>query len=122
MRPLRPHPSEDLSGVVDAAYILRISEFDLFRLAHRRWYGSDAETKWLERVFARYMFQQEVPVWVRQFCREVLARKAAGTFDRRDFGAETVPRREPVVEYPRKFIAVTMVAMFLAYMIYLWLA
>ena len=128
MRPLEPQQlSDDARGVLDAAYVLRVSEFDLFRLAYRRWYGGDAETKWLEQVFARYMFQQKVPIWVRQFCRDVLARRAASSveghaFDRREFGADTVPRREPFVDYPRTFIAITMVVMLLAYVIYLWLA
>lgn len=120
-RPFAPRVGEDARDVVDAAWALRISEFSLFRLAYRRWYGGEAEVKWLERVFAGYMFRQQVPPWVRQFCREVLAQAAAGGLERRAFGADTVPRREPAEIYPRRFIAVTMVVMVLAYLVFvLW--
>jgi hypothetical protein len=119
--PAAPRLPEDAQGVIDAAWTLRISEFDLFRLAHRRWYHREAEEKALEAVFARYLFRQEAPPWVRQYYREVLARAAAGTLDPKDFGADTVRRREPVMQYPRKFIAMTMAVMLLGYLIYVWL-
>lgn len=116
-----PHVTEDVRGVVDAAWALRVSEFNLFRLAYRRWYGGEPDIKWLEQIFAGYMFRQQVPPWVRQFCREVLARASAGALDRRAFGADTVPRREPAEIYPRRFIAITMVVMVLAYLVFVWL-
>ncbi|MDH3474938.1 MAG: hypothetical protein OEM59_14745 [Rhodospirillales bacterium] len=113
--------SEDARAVVEAAWALKIGEFDLFRLAHRRWYGAEADEKDLEARFARYMFQQSVPPWVRQFCREVLSRRQAGTLDRRAFGADTVRRREPAETYRREFIAAAMVVMFLAYVFFVLL-
>lgn len=109
--------STDAEAVRDAAFALKVSEFDLFRLAYRRWYGRDAEIKPLERVFAAYMFHQVVPAWVRQFCREVLAAAREGRLDRETFGAAGVPRREPLVDYPRRFIALVMVGLLLTYLL-----
>ena len=111
----------DARDVADAAWALQIGEFDLFRLAHRRWYGEEAEEKALERLFAGYMFHQRVPPWVRQYCRLVLERRRDGRLDRRDFGAETVRRRVPAETYSRKFIGITMVVMFLAYVLFVLL-
>ena len=121
---LRPAPpsraEEDALRVAEVARLLRINEFDLFRLAYRRWHGRNARTKVLEREFATYMFQQRVPPWVRQFCRDVLARAEAGQLDREEFEAGTVPRRDPVPDYPRSFIGLTMVAMMLLYLLAIW--
>ena len=121
---LRPAPptraEEDAQRVPEAARLLRISEFDLFRLAYRRWHGRDARTKALERAFASYMFQQHIPPWVRQFCREVLARAEAGGLDREEFEAGSVPRRDPVPDYPRSFVGLTMVAMLMLYLLVIW--
>ena len=111
----------DAQAVVEAAWHLRIGEFDLFRLAYRRWYGAEPRLDWLERVFARYMFHRRVPPWVRQFCRDVLERAGARALDRRDFGADMVPRREPLVDYPTRFIAAAMIAMLLLYLVVMWL-
>ncbi len=87
--------SEDARRVVLAATLLRIREFDLFSLAWRRWYGAPGTERDIERHFVAYMFRREVPSWVRQYCREVVAQAKAGPLDRRAFGAEAVPRREP---------------------------
>lgn len=112
---------QDVLRVAEVARLLRVNEFDLFRLAYRRWHGRDARTKALERLFAGYMFRQQIPPWVRQFCRDVLARAEAGALDPEEFGARSVPRREPMPDYPRRFIGLTMVAMMLLYLLVTWL-
>ncbi|MGF1610821.1 MAG: hypothetical protein ACFCUQ_15575 [Kiloniellales bacterium] len=109
--------SPDAEAVRDAAFVLKVSEFDLFRLAYRGWHGREAEIKALERVFTAYMFHQQVPAWVRQFCRDVLAAVEQGRFDREAFGAGRVPRREPLVDYPRRFVALAMVGLLLTYLL-----
>lgn len=88
-------PPEDVQQVLDASAYLRISEFDVFRLAWERWTGEIADERWLERIFADYMFKHVVPGWVRHFVREVMNRVAAGYLDRAEFGADRVRRREP---------------------------
>ncbi len=64
--------SNDGPTVLDAAAELDTSEFEIFRLAHRAWFGHDAEEKSLERMFAVYMFHDRVPLWVRHLCRDIV--------------------------------------------------
>lgn len=67
----RPLPAE-LQELLDAASILDIGEFRLFELAYRDWYGTDADASRLEHDYARYMFGDDVPIWVRHYVRGVL--------------------------------------------------
>ncbi len=77
---------DDVRSVLNAAALLDITEFELFRLAHRRWHGEEAEARAADRVFAAYMFADQVPSWVRHFTREVEAQDAQGRLDREAFG------------------------------------
>ncbi len=108
----------DVRGVLEASRALKVSEFDLFRLAYRHWHGDEADEKALERIFVGYMFRQTVPLWVRQFCRQVLSAARAGALDRSAFGADRVAKREPLLYYRRGFIALTMVVLFLGYLVF----
>lgn len=110
-------PPPDVQAVLDASYHLRVGEFDLFRLAFRRWFGQEADEKALEKVFVAYLFARRVPLWVRHFCRQVLADARSGRLDREAFGAGSVRRREPLVAYPARFVALLMVGLLLAYLL-----
>lgn len=70
-RPLSP----DLQTLLDAVSLLDISEFRLFELAYQAWYGRPARTEKLEKDFSRYMYQDEIPFWVRQYARDVVQRR-----------------------------------------------
>jgi len=97
-------PDSDLTA--RAAEALRISEFDLFRLAYRTWHGEDPETQRIEKVFAAYLFNQTVPSWLRHFCRDVLAQTWTeaweGTRLRAYFGADNLRYREPLPDLTAK--------------------
>ncbi|MFP3874356.1 MAG: hypothetical protein ACLFQT_02765 [Thiohalophilus sp.] len=69
--PDKPLPP-DLQALLDAVGLLDISEFRLFELAYEAWYGEPATPEKLEYEFARYMFRDEVPFWVRHYARHVL--------------------------------------------------
>ncbi|MDR9435428.1 MAG: hypothetical protein RI563_01020 [Thiohalophilus sp.] len=71
-KPLSP----DLQTLLDAVALLDISEFRLFELAYRAWYGNDAGSRQLEQDFADYMFCDEVPIWVRHYARGVVKQAA----------------------------------------------
>lgn len=90
-----PTALPDFAAAMKAAEALGVSEYDFFRLAFRRWSGREAEEKTLERFFVAYMFQQNVPVWVRHFSRDVLSRDAAGKLDAAEFGALKYRRHPP---------------------------
>ncbi len=57
----------DTQAVLTAAHTLDISEFELFNLAYQNWHGQRAETRQLEAVFVRYLFEAKIPHWVRHF-------------------------------------------------------
>lgn len=90
-----PTALPDFAAAMEAAEALGVSEYDFFRLAFRRWSGREAEEKALERFFVAYMFQQNVPVWVRHFSRDVLSRDAAGKLDAAELGALKYRRHPP---------------------------
>ncbi len=77
---------QDTRDVLAASSLLQITEFQLFELAHERWFGRQAKERDLEACFARYMFASRAPFWVRQFCRDVSMVDADGSLDPRDFG------------------------------------
>lgn len=63
---------------MDSAAALDITEFDLFRLAYRRWFGQQPEPEALERIFADYMLRGTVPFWLRRLCIDLEERRAGG--------------------------------------------
>ncbi len=90
-----PTAPPDFAAAMKAAEALGVSEFDFFRLAFRRWSGREADEKALEHYFAAYMFQQNVPVWVRHLSRDILSRDAAGNLDAAELGALKYRRLPP---------------------------
>lgn len=105
--------SEDTRSVLDASSCLDVTEFELFRLAYRRWFNAEALSERLERVFAHYMFHHEAPPYVRQFAREVLRRERDGVLRAADFGVQPAPHTPPDKRGP--LLAWGMLALTVAY-------
>jgi hypothetical protein len=80
----------DVLAVANAAALLDITEFELFRLAHLDWFGRAVSDKTIEGYFIPYMFRGVVPFWVRNFTRLIVRLDGAGDLDRERLG---VPRR-----------------------------
>jgi len=76
----------DVADVLEAAALLEVTEFELFRIAYRRWFGVDIRDRELERFYLPYMFKSRVPPWVRQLARTVIAEAEAESLDRRAYG------------------------------------
>lgn len=108
----RSWPAE--TTVLDAAALLDVAEIELFRQAWRRWYGEEGGLV-VERRFLRYMFRGEIPFWVRDYCRHVLADARAGCLDRARFGI----RPDHAAVNPRRglLLALLVVAAFVALML-----
>lgn len=81
----------DAIAVADASALLQVTEFELFRIAYRWWHGDSIPDDELEPIYLPYMFRDQVPSWVRQFCREVLDRADAGELDPLEYGIEPRP-------------------------------
>ncbi len=55
-------------ALAHAASTLDVSEFDVFCLAHRSWYGRTGSLAHLEREFGRYLNRRvSLPFYVRRF-------------------------------------------------------
>ena len=64
--------SADARQVVDAASVLKVTEFRLFELAYLEWHGQYADESDLEKLYALYWFTGLAPDWVRHYSRQVL--------------------------------------------------
>lgn len=89
----------DVADVLEAAALLEVTEFELFRIAYRRWFGADIRDRDLERHYLPYMFKSQVPPWVRQLSRTVIAEADADTLDPRSYGV--LPRPLTMDMYQR---------------------
>jgi len=69
----------DTDCVVSAANYLEVSEFAIFRDAFTAWYGKEAPEKQVEKVFVRYLQENKVPFWVRNYARSRIAHEEALT-------------------------------------------
>ncbi len=87
--------ANDAREVVNAATLLRVSEFEVFRLAYREWFGRLATNKEIDVTFARYLGQSAVPVWVRNFTRKINQLNDEGHLDAREFGIQPPPPSSP---------------------------
>ncbi|RKZ37802.1 MAG: hypothetical protein DRQ37_01040 [Gammaproteobacteria bacterium] len=81
----------DVNDVLQAAAMLDISEYHLFHLAYKRWHGDPAEESVMEPIFVAYMFDLNVPPWVRHFSRLVQRLNRMGKLDRLDLGIPYLP-------------------------------
>lgn len=94
MKDFNAHVPDDVLAVLDASAALEVTEFRLFELAWRRWFGSHPNPARLEHHFAAYMFAERVPLWVRSFARLILDLDARGELDPRAFGVwQPLPSR-----------------------------
>ena len=121
MQPLvsrfRDHAAPSVAHVAEAAEVLAIGEFELFRLAHRWWYDAPCDETSLNRAFGEYLLGQTVPPWVRHFCRRVLILAAVNQLDPKDFGVERPSVRRFSIAEQRFASLVTLLA-FLVYWLF----
>lgn len=89
---------QDTLDVLTASSALEITEFRLFELAYERWFGEPPIEEKMEPIYIRYMFRANAPFWVRQFCREVMAREKSGALDPREFGVFPAPESDSMVQ------------------------
>ena len=58
------------SQVIRTASELCITEFRVFELAYRVWYGEPGEVRTLKCHFVDYVLCGDIPVWVRHYVRK----------------------------------------------------
>lgn len=100
----------DLKLVRDAASILRLREFDLFRAAWQSWFGRTPEDKAVERDFVAYLFHQRVPHWLRHYARRVIQDSESGRSRPDPPAGDGYSRQEPLAEPGEGFVTAIYVA------------
>lgn len=95
--PFDENLAPDIDSVLNATALLDITEWDFFNLAYNRWHGEPAKDGIMEPIFAAYMFNDVVPLWVRHFARLVERLYRRGTLDRRELGVDRLPSSSQMV-------------------------
>ncbi len=103
--------------VMDAAAILHLREFDLFRAAWRNWFGRTPDDEALEPVFVDYLFHQRIPFWVRHFANRVIRDAEAGKINRCELGVTHYPTQEPLPDLGSAYLAIAYVAVLVLYLL-----
>ncbi len=65
--------SVDSQQVQAAANVLDVTEFRLFELAYRDWFGKLGQEGELEKLYMLYWFTGLAPSWVRHYSRQVMS-------------------------------------------------
>jgi len=63
--------SQDQLDMQLALQVLNITEFRLFELAYKAWFGEVARESELESSYVPYLFAGILPCWVRQYIRNI---------------------------------------------------
>jgi len=98
------HIPLDQRDILAASATLEVTEYRLFELAYTRWFGESPTGDKIENFFVAYMFQQVVPFWVRQYCRDVLEKDELGELNPVDFGVHPRPESVTMVRRGIRFL------------------
>lgn len=114
----RDYVSPSFAHVAEAAEVLAIGEFDLFRLAYLWWYDVPCDEALLDDTFGDYLINEDVPPWVRHYCRRVLILAAVDQLDPRDFGVERPVLQRLSMSEQRFASLVTLLAFFVYWIVF----
>lgn len=88
--PRRQYFDENLQAdawdLLHTAALLEVTEFAVFELAYKDWYGRRPPPHVMESHFANYMFSNVIPVWVRRYARHVVELNEQGKLNPRELG------------------------------------
>lgn len=85
----------DLWDLLQTSSLLEIKEFDVFKLAYKEWFGHLPKAHVSEAHFANYMFNQQIPVWVRRYTRKVIELHERDALNPRELGVyQPLPSRK----------------------------
>lgn len=88
----------DIAAILHTAALLDITEYLVFKLAYKDWFGERATDERVEPHFVKYMFQEIVPIWVRQYTRKVIKLDEEGSLNPRSLGVyKRLPSRRMIL-------------------------
>lgn len=109
--PFDENLAPDVDSVLNATAILDITEWDFFQLAYNRWHGEPPADQVMEAIFAAYMFNDVVPLWVRHFARLVERLYRRGRLDRHALGVDRIQGSRQMVSRGMRYGVVIVVIM-----------
>lgn len=90
--------SADVAAILQTAAVLDATEYLVFQLAYKDWFGKKATDVRVEPHFSRYMFGEIVPIWVRQYTRKVIKLDQDGGLNPRALGVyQRLPSRRMIL-------------------------
>ncbi|NIR59935.1 MAG: hypothetical protein GWO02_10610 [Gammaproteobacteria bacterium] len=101
----------DVDAVLNATAILDITEWDFFHLAYDRWHGEPPAEHVMEPIFAAYMFDDVVPLWVRHFARLVERLYHRGRLDKHALGVDRIHGSRQMVSRGTRYAVIIVVVM-----------
>ena len=104
-----PDTDPDVDNVLKAAALLDTSEINVFRIAYGRWFGDRPAVGLVEKAFVRYMFRDHVPVWVRDFTRQIVRRSLSENIDPAEFGIQEPAPTPRLVLLGRLYVAALLI-------------
>ena len=69
------------SGIIQAANLIQIGEFQLIQLAYKAWYKEDLPEDKINNIFNEYMVNGIIPIWVTSYARDILKLDQANVLD-----------------------------------------
>jgi hypothetical protein len=69
------------SGILDAANLIQIGEFQLIQLAYKAWYNEDLPEDKINKIFSEYMITGIIPIWVTHYAQDILKLNKANVLD-----------------------------------------
>ena len=68
----------DRAGVVHAANLLEVGEFQLLQLAFREWYGREMRKSEQESFFRSVFLEKNTPIFLRHYARKIVSSDSRG--------------------------------------------
>ena len=69
------------SGILDAANLIQIGEFQLIQLAYKAWYNEDLPEDKINKIFSEYMISGIIPIWVTYYAQDILKLNKSNVLD-----------------------------------------
>ena len=69
------------SGILHAANLIQIGEFQLIQLAYKAWYNKDLPEDKINKIFSEYMITGIIPIWVTHYAQDILKLNKANVLD-----------------------------------------
>ena len=98
---------DDAEAVSFVAGLLDISEFRLFEIAYKSWFGSEATKKTMDVFFGSYLKSGLIPFWLRNMVRTIICKHRQGDLTPGRFGID-----QPCVSRSKRRLGWILVGLF----------